>query len=128
MVQTISQESYSDCTQEKKKQRSVQYLNYSNCVSFSSWDQVQIVSNWEQSMLYTKSLQVLGISMLTGVKVSSLTHVNVYFTDQNLMRRQEPMELNFAGLETYQWIELKEYKKKWGRLTSYHVYSHAFGL
>ena len=90
----------------------MQYLNYSNCVSFSSWDQVQIVSNWEQSMLYTKSLQVLGISMLTGVKVSSLTHVNVYFTDQNLMRRQEPMELNFASLETYQWIELKEYKGK----------------
>ena len=76
MDQTISQESYSDCTREKKKLRIVKYLNYSNCVSFSSWDQVQIVSNWEQSMLYTKSLQVLhrkGISMLTGLKVSSLT-------------------------------------------------------
>ena len=76
MVQTISQESYSDCTQEKKKLRIVQYLNYSNCVSFSSWDQVQIVSNGKQSMLNTKSLQVLHrkwISMLTGLKVSSLT-------------------------------------------------------
>ena len=36
------QESYSDCTQEKKKLRIVQYLNYSTCASFSSWDQVQI--------------------------------------------------------------------------------------
>ena len=82
MVQTISQESYSDCTQEKKKQRSVQYLNYSNCVSFSSWDQVQILSNWEESRLYTKILQVLhrkGISMLTALKVSSLTCKCVFY-------------------------------------------------
>ena len=93
LIQTISQESYSDCTQEKKKLHIVQYLSYSKCVLFSSWDQVQIVSNWEQSMLYTKSLQVLhrkGISMLTGLK---------YFTDQNLMQRRDPMELNFASLE-----------------------------
>ena len=41
LIQTISQESYSDCTQEKKKLRIVQYLNYSNCTSFSSWDQGQ---------------------------------------------------------------------------------------
>ena len=60
----------------------MQYLNYSNCVSFSSWDQVQIVSNWEQSMLYTKSLQVLhrkGISMLTDLKVPSLTCKCVFY-------------------------------------------------
>ena len=31
----IWQESYSDCTQEKKNVRIVQYLNYSNCTSFS---------------------------------------------------------------------------------------------
>ena len=58
-------------------------------------------SNWEQSMLYTKSLQVLnrkGISMLRGLKMSSLT-LNVYFTDKNLIQRQDPMELNFARLE-----------------------------
>ena len=38
--------------------------------------------NWEQSMLYTKSLQVLrrkGISMLTGLKVSSLTRKFVFY-------------------------------------------------
>ena len=82
MAQTISQESYSDCTQEKKKLHIVQYLSYSNCVLFSSWDQVQIVSNWEQSLLYTKSLQVLyrkGVSMLTGLKVSSLTCKGLFY-------------------------------------------------
>ena len=30
------------CTQEKKKLRIVQHLNYSSCVSFRSWDQGQI--------------------------------------------------------------------------------------
>ena len=36
----------------------------------------KLVSNWDQSILYTKSLQVLNrkeISMLTGLKVPSLT-------------------------------------------------------
>ena len=82
MAQTISQESYSDCTQEKKKLHIVQYLSYSKCVLFSSWDQVQIVSNWEQSLLYTKSLQILyrrGVSMLTGLKVSSLTYKGLFY-------------------------------------------------
>ena len=39
-------------------------------------------SNWEQSMLYTKSLQELhrkGISMLTDLKVSSLTCKCVFY-------------------------------------------------
>ena len=39
-------------------------------------------SNWEQSMLYTKSLQVLnrkGISMLTALKMSSLTCKCVFY-------------------------------------------------
>ena len=39
-------------------------------------------SNWEQSMLYPKCLQVLhrkGISMLTGLKVSSLTCKCVFY-------------------------------------------------
>ena len=42
----------------------------------------KLVSNWEQSMLYTKSLHVLhatGISMLTGLKVSSLTCKCVFY-------------------------------------------------
>ena len=38
------------------------------------------------------------VSMLTGLKASSLP-VYVYFTDQNLMQREDPMELNFEGLE-----------------------------
>ena len=39
-------------------------------------------SNWGQSMLYTKSLQVLnrkGISMLTALKMSSLTCKCVFY-------------------------------------------------
>ena len=39
-------------------------------------------SNWEQSMLYTKSLQVLnrkGISMLTALKMSSLKCKCVFY-------------------------------------------------
>ena len=33
--------------------------------------------------------------MLTGLKVSSLVR-NVYFTDQNLMKRRDPMELKLS--------------------------------
>ena len=43
---------------------------------------LKLVSNWEQNMLYTKSLQVLlrkGISMLTGLKVSYLTFKCVFY-------------------------------------------------
>ena len=39
-------------------------------------------SNWEQSMLYTKSLQDLhrkGISKLTDLKMSSLTYKCVFY-------------------------------------------------
>ena len=83
MVQTIWQESYSDCTQEKKKLRIVQYLSYSNCVFHSPHGiRFKLVSNWEQGMLYTKSLQVLhrkGISMSIGLKVSSFTRKCLFY-------------------------------------------------
>ena len=36
--------------------------------------------------------------MLTGLKVSSL-HINVYFTDQNIMNLEDPVKLNFEVLE-----------------------------
>ena len=76
---------------------------------------VKLVSNWKQSLLYTKSLQVLyrqGISMLTGLKVSSLTCKYVFYRPE-LMQRWNPIELNFASLEIkHQWIELKEYTRK----------------
>ena len=36
--------------------------------------------------------------MSAGLKVSSW-HVSVYFTDQNIMQRGDPMELNFEGLK-----------------------------
>ena len=59
---------------------------------------VKLVANLEQSMLYTKSLQVLhrkGTSMLTGLKVSSLTYKCV-FTDQNLTQRGGPQRTEFC--------------------------------
>ena len=76
MVQTIWQESYSDCTQEKKKLRAVQYFNYSNCVSFSSWDQGQIPN---RACYILKVLHRKWISILTGLKVSSLTCKCVFY-------------------------------------------------
>ena len=36
--------------------------------------------------------------MSTGLKMSSL-HVNVYFPDQNTMKNEDPMKLNFEGFE-----------------------------
>ena len=45
--------------------------------------------------------------MLTGLKVSSMTCKCVFY-------RPQLMELNFASLETYQQIELKEYQKNMG--------------
>ena len=60
-----------------------------------------MVSNWEQSMLYTKSLQVLhrkGISMLTSLKVSSLTCKCVFYRTE-LNAKGDPIELNFKGFE-----------------------------
>ena len=75
-------------------------------------------SNWEQSMLYTKSLQVLhrkGISMLTGLKVSSLTCKCVFYRPE-LNAKAGPHVIEFCKPwnETYQWIELKEYTRKMG--------------
>ena len=51
MVQTIWQENYSDCNQEKKKLRIVQYvqyLNYSNRFSVSTRSQGQIAIKLER--------------------------------------------------------------------------------
>ena len=39
--------------------------------------------------------------MLTGLKVFSLT-LNVYFTEQTLMHRGNPIELSFEGLKVKQ--------------------------
>ena len=75
-------------------------------------------SNWGQSMLYTKSLQVLnrkGISMLTALKMSSLTCKCVFYRPE-LNAKAGPHRIEFSKPwnETYQWIELKEYTKKNG--------------
>ena len=63
---------------------------------------VKLVSNWKESMLYTKSLQVLhrkGISMLTGLKVSSLTCKCVFYRPE-LNAKAGPHVIEFfSGLE-----------------------------
>ena len=59
---------------------------------------VRLVSNWEQNMLYTKSLQVLhrkGISMLTGLKVSSLTCKCVFYGPE-LIAKAGPHGIDFC--------------------------------
>ena len=62
----------------------------------------KLVSNWEQSMLYTKSQQVLNkkrMSMLTALKMSSLTCKCVLYRSELNAKGADPKELNFEGLE-----------------------------
>ena len=59
---------------------------------------VKLVSNWEQSMLCTKILQVLhkkGIYMLTGLKVFSLTFKYVFYR-LKLNAKAEPHGIEFG--------------------------------
>ena len=72
----------------------------------------KLVSNWEEGMLYTKSLQILqrkGISMLTGSKMSFLTCECVFYRPE-LNARAGAHGIEFC--KPCQWIELKEYKRK----------------
>ena len=55
---------------------------------------VKLVSNWEQSMLHSKVLPSKGISMLTGLKVPSLTCKCVFFIPER-NAKGNPIELNF---------------------------------
>ena len=57
----------------------------------------KLVSNWEQIILYTKSLQILcikRISMLTGLKVVSLACKCVFYR----IKQNAKGGLNFEGL------------------------------
>ena len=54
----------------------------------------KLVSTWEQNMLHTKSQKTL---CKKGISIYYI--VNVYFTDQNMMQMEDPMEFNFEGLE-----------------------------
>ena len=79
---------------------------------------VKLVSNWKQSMLYTKSYHFLHrrkISMLTGLKVSSLSCKCVFYRQS-----ENPMELNFEILEMKHsnGKSLKNRGGKWGHLFS----------
>ena len=65
------------------------------------WIGVKLVSNWEQSMLHTKSQRVLNrkkMPMLTALKMS-LTSKCVFYKPELNAKRVDPMELNFQGLE-----------------------------
>ena len=77
-------------------------------------------SNWEQSMLYTKSLQVLHrkrISLLTSLKVSSLTCKCVFYrTVLNAKVGPHGIEFCKSWNGTCQWIDLKEYTRKMGSI------------
>ena len=60
-------------------------------ISTNLWDWAKLVSNWEQDMLNTNSYLLLRrkrIFMLTDLKKSFLVHVNVHFTNQNIMQRR----------------------------------------
>ena len=60
----------------------------------------KLVSNSAQNMLYIKSWQILCrkmISMLTGLKVSSLACKSVLYRPEHA--KGDPMKLNFKGLE-----------------------------
>ena len=81
MVQTIWQlqvcatESYSGCTQEKKK-LCCEYLNYGNYVSFSWWDQGQIGIK-----LGTKHVTYLKLESFTQNKDVYVSRLESVFYD-----------------------------------------------
>ena len=60
-------------------------------------------------------------------RLQSIIFKNVYFTDQNIMQRGDPMEMNFEGLGMQKWnaptVRVQIVNKKWGHLSSYNVYS-----
>ena len=59
---------------------------------------VQLLSNWEQSMLYIKSFQVLhrrGTSMLKDLKVSALTCKCVFYRPE-LNAKAGPHRIEFC--------------------------------
>ena len=69
-------ESYSDCTQQKKKLRVVQYLNYGNYVAFSSWDQGHIGIKFE-----TKHVIYLKLASFTYKKDIYVNRLESVFYD-----------------------------------------------
>ena len=72
-----------------------------------------MVSNLEQSMLYTKSLQAFqrkGVSMSTDLKMFSLTCKCLFYRlERNAKAVPHGIEFCKPWNETCQWIELKEY-------------------
>ena len=57
-----------------------------------------------------------------------LIGLNVYFINQNIMRKGDPMEVNFEVLKTQKIKYINGQKsqsrqEKWGHLPYYHIYS-----
>ena len=75
-------------------------------------------SNWKQSKFYTKSLQVShrkGISMLTGLEVSSLTCKCVFYGPElNAKARPHGIEFSKPWNETTDGSSLRNIQKKNG--------------
>ena len=69
------------------------------------WIRTKLVSNWEQSMLYTKSQQVSNrkrMCMLTALKMSSLICKYVFYRLELNAKSGGPMELTFQCLQMEQ--------------------------
>ena len=60
----------------------------STATRYNPWEGVKLVSNWEQNNLYAKSYLK-----------RHLWHVNVWFTDQNVMPRGTTKKFNFESIE-----------------------------
>ena len=70
------------------------------------------------------------MSMLTALKMSSLTCKCVFYRPELNANEGGPIELNFEGLEMKHTNgqSSKSRWEKWGHLSCYHVYSHSYGL
>ena len=70
------------------------------------------------------------MSMLTALKMSSLTCKWIFYRPELNAKWGGPMELNFEGLELKQTNGQgeKSRRNKWGLLSTYHVYFQSYGL
>ena len=60
----------------------------STATRYNPWEGVKLVSNWEQNNLYAKSY-----------RKRRLWHVNVQFTDQNVIAKEDHIKFNFESIE-----------------------------
>ena len=70
------------------------------------------------------------MSMLTALKMSSLTCKCVFYRPELNAKGGGPMELTFQDLQMEQTNgqSSKSRWEKWGHLSNYYVYSHSYDL